>query len=205
MDNYAQHMFTDAVQAEQEALGMRERFQKMYRNRFTEGLDDDTKAFIETRTSFYMATVSETGWPYVQHRGGPIGFLKVQGNDTIAFADYKGNKQLISKGNLAKNDRVSLFLMDYPRRARLKIIGHASMINADDDAALADLLRVTDQDPIERLTTIRVAAFDWDCPKYIEPRYTEAEIQRMVGPRLQALADENAELRAKLDDKENTK
>lgn len=205
MDNYAQHMFTDAVQAEQEALGMRERFQKMYRNRFTEGLDDDTKAFIETRTSFYMATVSETGWPYVQHRGGPIGFLKVQGNDTIAFADYKGNKQLISKGNLAKNDRVSLFLMDYPRRARLKIIGHASMINADDDAALADLLRVTDQDPIERLTTIRVAAFDWNCPKYIEPRYTEAEIQRMVGPRLQALADENAELRAKLDDKENKK
>ena len=184
---------------------MRERFQKMYRNRFTEGLDDDTKAFIETRTSFYMATVSETGWPYVQHRGGPIGFLKVQGNDTIAFADYKGNKQLISKGNLAKNDRVSLFLMDYPRRARLKIIGHASMINADDDAALADLLRVTDQDPIERLTTIRVAAFDWNCPKYIEPRYTEAEIQRMVGPRLQALADENAELRAKLDDKENKK
>ena len=205
MDNYAQHMFTDAVQAEQEALGMRERFQKMYRNRFTEGLDDDTKAFIETRTSFYMATVSETGWPYVQHRGGPIGFLKVQGNDTIAFADYKGNKQLISKGNLAKNDRVSLFLMDYPRRARLKIIGHASMISTDDDAALADLLRVTDQDPIERLTTIRVAAFDWNCPKYIEPRYTEAEIQRMVGPRLQALADENAELRAKLDDKENKK
>ena len=205
MDNYAQHMFTEAVQAEQDALGMRERFQKMYRNRFTDGLDEDTKAFIETRTSFYMATVSETGWPYVQHRGGPIGFLKVQGDDTLAFADYTGNKQLISKGNLTNNDRVSLFLMDYPRRARLKVIGHAKMISADDDPELAARLRVTDQDPIERLMTIRITAFDWNCPKYIEPRYTEAEIQKMIGPRLQELTEENAELRAKLADKENLK
>ncbi len=205
MDNYAQHMFTEAVQAEQDALGMRERFQKMYRNRFTNGLDEDTKAFIETRTSFYMATVSETGWPYVQHRGGPIGFLKVKGDDTLAFADYTGNKQLISKGNLINNDRVSLFLMDYPRRARLKMIGHAKMISADDDPKLAARLRVTDQDPIERLMTIRITAFDWNCPKYIEPRYTEAEIQQMIGPRLQELTEENAGLRAKLADKENMK
>ena len=205
MDNYAQHMFTEAVQAEQDALGMRERFQKMYRNRFTNGLDEDTKAFIETRTSFYMATVSETGWPYVQHRGGPIGFLKVKGDDTLAFADYTGNKQLISKGNLINNDRVSLFLMDYPRRARLKMIGHAKMISADDDPKLAARLRVTDQDPIERLMTIRITALDWNCPKYIEPRYTEAEIQQMIGPRLQELTEENAGLRAKLADKENMK
>lgn len=205
MDNYAQHMFTEAVQAEQDALGMRERFQKMYRNRFTNGLDEDTKAFIETRTSFYMATVSETGWPYVQHRGGPIGFLKVKGDDTLAFADYTGNKQLISKGNLINNDRVSLFLMDYPRRARLKMIGHAKIISADDDPKLAARLRVTDQDPIERLMTIRITAFDWNCPKYIEPRYTEAEIQQMIGPRLQELTEENAGLRAKLADKENMK
>ena len=205
MDNYAQHMFTEAVQAEQDALGMRERFQKMYRNRFTNGLDEDTKAFIETRTSFYMATVSETGWPYVQHRGGPIGFLKVKGDDTLAFADYTGNKQLISKGNLINNDRVSLFLMDYPRRARLKMIGHAKIISADDDPKLAARLRVTDQDPIERLMTIRITALDWNCPKYIEPRYTEAEIQQMIGPRLQELTEENAGLRAKLADKENMK
>ena len=205
MDNYAQHMFTEAVQAEQDALGMRERFQKTYRNRFTNGLDEDTKAFIETRTSFYMATVSETGWPYVQHRGGPIGFLKVKGDDTLAFADYTGNKQLISKGNLINNDRVSLFLMDYPRRARLKMIGHAKIISADDDPKLAARLRVTDQDPIERLMTIRITAFDWNCPKYIEPRYTEAEIQQMIGPRLQELTEENAGLRAKLADKENMK
>lgn len=204
MDNYATHMFTPDVRAEQAKIGVDERFERMYRNRFTKGIDEDAKAFIESRTSFYMATVSQTGWPYVQHRGGPAGFLKVFDADTIAFADYTGNKQLISKGYLAGNDRVSLILMDYPRRARLKMIGHATMVEADTDPDLAQQLAVEGQGPVERLVKIAVTAIDWNCPKYIEPRYTEAEIEAMIGPRLKELAEENVRLRAALSDKETT-
>jgi len=205
MDNYASHMFTEAVQAEQAVLGVRDRFQKVYRNRFTDGFDDDTRAFISTRTSFYMATVGETGWPYIQHRGGPPGFLTLLDDDLLGFADYTGNKQLISKGNLAGNDRVSLFLMDYARKARLKIIGHATMVSAEDDPDLAARLETVGQGPVERLTTIRVVAYDWNCPKYIEPRFTEAEIETMLGPRIQELTDDNARLREQLAAKEPDK
>ena len=202
MDNFAEHMFTEAVRAEQAKIGVDDRFQRMYRNRFTDGIDADVRAFVQSRTSFYMATVSETGWPYVQHRGGPVGFLKVFDTETIAFADYTGNKQLISKGYLSRDDRVSLFLMDYPRRARLKMIGHATMIDAAEAPDLATRLAVEGAGVVERLVTIRVTAFDWNCPKYIEPRFTEAEIEAMLGPRLKALAEENATLRAALTDKE---
>ncbi len=204
MDNYAQHMFTEAVKAEQDRLGVRARFEQMYRNRFTDGLDDEARGFIETRTSFYMATVSETGWPYLQHRGGPTGFLKVLDRETIGFADYTGNKQLISKGNLHGNDRVSLFLMDYPRRARLKLIGHASMVDAAEAPGLAAHLTTDGEGPVERVVSIRITAMDWNCPKYIEPRFTEAEIEAMLGPRLKELTEENARLRAALSDKEDT-
>ena len=203
MQSFADIMFTDAVQAEQAALGVRDRFQKVYRNRFTDGLDDDTRAFIATRSSFYIATVSETGWPYLQHRGGPPGFLTVLDDDLLGFADYSGNKQLISKGNLGGSDRVSLFLMDYARKARLKIIGHAKMVSADDNPDLAARLETVGQGPVERLTTIRVAAFDWNCPKYIEARFTEAEIETMLGPRIKELTDENARLHEMLAEKES--
>ncbi len=203
MDNYASHMFTAAVQAEQEILGVRDRFQKMYRNRFTDGMDEDVQGFIATRTSFYMATVGETGWPYVQHRGGPPGFLKFLDDDILGFADYTGNKQMISKGNLVGDDRVSLFLMDYPRKARLKIIGHAKMVAAEDEPELAARLETVDQGPVERLATIRITAFDWNCPKYIEPRFTESEIEAMLRPRIKELADENARLRKILAEKES--
>ena len=145
----------------------------MSRHRFTGPMDDSTKAFIASRTSIYMATVSETGWPYVQHRGGPVGFLHILENDTIGFADYHGNQQYISKGNLAHDDRVSLFMMDYPTRSRLKLIGHMKMIEAAEDTELAAALTTKGQGPVERLVTIKIAAIDWNCPKYIEPRYTK--------------------------------
>ncbi len=204
MDNFAHHMFTEAVRAEQSKIGVEDRFQQMYRNRFTDGLDADATAFIESRTSFYMATVSQSGWPYVQHRGGPQGFLKVFDAETLGFADYTGNEQFISKGYLSGNDRVSLFLMDYPRRARLKLIGHAKMVDADSDPDLLSRLATENEGPVERLVTIRVTAFDWNCPKYIEPRFTEPEIEAMLGPRLRELTEENARLRAALADKETT-
>ena len=184
MESFGKHMFTPSVQAEQDKLGMRERYAKAYEKRLTGPLPDDAKAFIESRDNFYLATVSETGWPYVQHRGGARGFLKVIAEDTVGFADYTGNKQMISRGNLSGDDRVSLILMDYPNRARLKLIGHMSMMDAADDPDLAKRLATDDDNPVERLATIRLIAMDWNCPKYITPRFTQDEVTALVAPHL---------------------
>jgi predicted pyridoxine 5'-phosphate oxidase superfamily flavin-nucleotide-binding protein len=138
--------------------------------------------FIAARDSFYMASVTETGWPYVQHRGGPAGFLRVLAPDLIGFADVRGNRQMLTTGNVSANDRVALILVDYPQRSRLKIIGHASIVPAAEDPALAASLQVSGMTPAERLVKIKVVAFDWNCPKYITPRYTLAEIEAAMAP-----------------------
>lgn len=199
MDSYADHLFTPNVRAEQDRVGMGERYAKTYQNRLRDPLDEDARAFIETRDTFYMASVTETGWPYVQHRGGPAGFLKVLGPERIGFADYLGNKQFISKGNFTGNDRVSLILMDYPRRARLKLIGHASVEEAADNPALTAQLQTEGAAPAERLVTIDITAMDWNCPKYITPRLTEAEINAALAPKLKPLTDHIADLEARLE------
>ena len=140
--------------------------------------------FIARRDSFYMATVTSDGWPYMQHRGGPVGFLKVLDPQTLGLADFKGNRQLLSTGNLAASDRVSLFLMDYPRRERLKILGHARVLDAREHRDLADQLTPTPdlRGKVERLFLINVVSFDWNCPQYITPRYTEQEVREAVEP-----------------------
>ncbi|MEM9320615.1 MAG: pyridoxamine 5'-phosphate oxidase family protein [Pseudomonadota bacterium] len=199
MESYADLMFTPRVRAEQDTVGMGQRYARTYEHRHRGPLDADTRAFIETRNSFYMATVSETDWPYVQHRGGPAGFLKVLGPERIGFADYPGNKQFISKGNLGASDRVALILMDYPRRARLKLLGHATVMRAADDAELAAQLATEGAAVPERLVTIDLAAMDWNCPKYITPRLTEAEIDAALGPRIKEMADRIEALEARLD------
>lgn len=159
-------------------------------------------AFIGLRNSFYMASVSETGWPYVQHRGGPMGFLKVIDEQTFAFADYRGNRQYITTGNVAADHRVCLFLMDYPNRARLKIYATAETVASDADPDL--LAAVTDETyraRIERIFRIHLKAFDWNCPQHIVPRFTEAEVlagTQTLRNRLAAPEAENAELRAHL-------
>lgn len=166
-------------------------------DRFT----DNERAFIGERDSFYIASVSETGWPYVQHRGGARGFLKVIDDRTMAFADYRGNRQYISTGNFAANDRACLFLMDYPRRARLKIYAHVEKLALDDEQSLAEM--VTDgayRAKLERIFRLKLEAFDWNCPQHITPRFTEDEIAVAVSPlreRLAQLEAENAELRAR--------
>jgi predicted pyridoxine 5'-phosphate oxidase superfamily flavin-nucleotide-binding protein len=148
--------------------------------------------FIAARDSFYMATVSETGWPYIQHRGGRPGFLRIVDPHTLAFADYKGNRQLLSTGNLAANDRVSLFLMDYPRRERLKILGHARV--SDSASELVEQLVEQDLRPlVERLFFIEVISFDWNCPKFITPRYSEAEVEAIISPLKKRIAELEAE------------
>lgn len=198
MDSFADLMFSDAVTAYQKAIGVDEKFAKVYSNRFKGDLGDDEKAYIESRTSFYLATHNADGWPYVQHRGGPAGFLKVIGPTRLGFADYTGNKQFVTRGNLDDDNRVSLFLMDYPRKARLKLLGHATMIDASDDPELVARLAVEGAPEPERLVTIDVAAMDWNCPKYIEPRFTEGEIAAMMGPKIKALHERNQELEAEL-------
>ena len=146
--------------------------------------------FIQARDSFYMATISENGWPYIQHRGGPTGFLRVLDSRTLAFADYRGNRQMLSTGNLAVNDRVALFLMDYPQRTRLKILGHASVRDAQENAELVELLAdPKDRRLVERLFIIKVVGFDWNCPAHITPRYTAAEIEEMIRPLKQRIAE----------------
>jgi len=139
----------------------------------------DEAAFIAARDSFYMATTNADGWPYIQHRGGPAGFLKILGPNLLGFADLKGNRQLLSTGNVDGDDRVALFLMDYPHRERLKILGHARVLDAREHRDLADQLSPAPElrDRIERLFLIQAVSFDWNCPQYITPRYTLAEIE----------------------------
>jgi predicted pyridoxine 5'-phosphate oxidase superfamily flavin-nucleotide-binding protein len=134
-------------------------------------LADEEARFIQARDSFYMATITETGWPYVQHRGGKPGFLHVVGPTELVFADYKGNRQILSTGNLAVNDRFALFLMDYTRRERLKILGHAHVEDAREHPDLVVQFSESEVHRIvERLFFIEVMSFDWNCPKYITPR-----------------------------------
>lgn len=155
--------------------------------------------FIAKRDSFYMATITENGWPYMQHRGGPAGFLKVLGPNQLGFADFGGNRQMLSTGNLSVTDRVTLFLMDYPNQERLKLLGHARMLDAREHPELADQLSPTPElrRQVERLFLIEVIAYDWNCPKYITPRYSVAEIQELVAPLQQRIADLEAALAAK--------
>lgn len=175
-------------------------------NRPSDTLTEDEIAFIASRDSFYMASVSETGWPYVQHRGGKAGFLKVVDQRTLAFADYRGNRQYISAGNFAANDRACLFLMDYVRRARLKIYAYVERLALDADQELTELVSdPTYKGRAERIFRLRLEAFDWNCPQHITPRYTEQQVEQAVAPlreQLQRLETENATLRARLENPE---
>ena len=159
-------------------------------------------AFIAARDSFYLASVSETGWPYVQHRGGPSGFLKLLDDRTLAFADFRGNRQYISLGNVAANDRVAMILMDYPNRRRLKIYGRLSSVALEEDQALADaILAPGYRGRPERVVKVALEAFDWNCPQHITPRFTAAELADALTPeraRLTELEAENRDLRARL-------
>jgi predicted pyridoxine 5'-phosphate oxidase superfamily flavin-nucleotide-binding protein len=167
------------------------------------------REFIARRDNFYMASVSETGWPYVQHRGGPAGFLKVIDDRTLAFADYRGNRQYISTGNVAADDRICLFLMDYPHRARLKVYATTETVGLDADPDL--LAAVTDEAydaRIERIFRIHLRAFDWNCPQHIVPRFTEAEVlagTQTLRDQLLKLETENADLRARLAERDMTR
>jgi uncharacterized protein len=193
---------TPSVRAVQARMGADRIWQDFKGHRQFDRFTENEAAFIAYRDSFYMATVSETGWPYVQHRGGPRGFLKLVDDQTLAFADYRGNRQYISTGNLAADDRACLFLMDYPNRARLKIYTHVETLKLDDDPDLTTLVTMPDyKAKLERIFRLRLKTFDWNCQQHITPRFTEHEIAEALRPlrdRLARLESENAELRARI-------
>jgi len=179
---FAKISFTPDVQAVQTELGSRMAYRAAELGEAEEvALGAAEQAFIAERDSFYQATVSQTGWPYVQHRGGPVGFLKVLDDRTIGYADFSGNRQYISVGNLRGDDRVSLLLMDYPQRRRLKIWGRARAVDERAEPALLAKLESPDfRAPVERGIVIQVEAFDWNCPKYITPRYSQNEVEALL-------------------------
>jgi predicted pyridoxine 5'-phosphate oxidase superfamily flavin-nucleotide-binding protein len=175
---FADIAFTPAVRAMQERMGSRAVYARLDNEAPGAGVLGDAEIdFITARDSFYLATVSETGWPYVQHKGGPPGFVKVLGPRMIGWADFRGNVQYVSDGNLARNDRVSMILVDYANRRRLKLMGHARVVEAAADPALLSRLQDSGyRARVERAIVVDVAAWDWNCPQHITPRYTEEEV-----------------------------
>jgi len=193
-NSFAEITFTPSVKAAQSLYGSRQanRGFELSENAKNE-LTEREAEFIANRDSFYQATVSESGWPYVQHRGGAIGFLKVLDKRTIGFADFRGNVQYLSVGNLNANNRISLILMDYANRRRLKIWGRASIIHESENPELIAQLEVPSyRARVERGIVIHVEAYDWNCPKHITRRYTEAEVAKLIAP----LLEENRQLKA---------
>lgn len=196
--NYVYTLFTDAARAMQAVDGSRPAYARMEEG--ADGTPDAITAkeaeFIAARDSFYIASVTEKGWPYVQHRGGPPGFLRVVPGNRIGFADYRGNRQHVSNSNLIAEPRVSLFLMDYPNRRRLKLLGMARIVTADENAALVASLMPDGYKAVpERAYVIDVIGFDWNCPQHITPRFTEAEMAAAIRP----LTTELNQLRAEVE------
>ncbi|GAA5069841.1 pyridoxamine 5'-phosphate oxidase family protein [Nocardia callitridis] len=203
MGRYAHLAYTDSVRAVQHENGSAAAGARpLLAGDEPELLSDNETAFIQARDGCYLASVSETGWPYLQFRGGPPGFLHVLDERTLGFADVRGNRQYITTGNVRADDRVSLFLMDYARRRRLKIFGRARTLALTEDSALTERLTTTGTEGRpERLMLIRVEGHNWNCPQHITPRYSEAELQVALAPireRITVLEEENARLRAQL-------
>ena len=195
-NRFAEIAFTPAVQAQQVAHGSRDSYLRFSEAEpWNDRLSPKEIEFIGARDGFYLASVGEAGWPYVQFRGGAVGFLRVLDDRTIAWADFRGNRQYVSVGNLSGSDRVSIFLMDYANRRRLKIFGHAETRALGDDDGLASRLAMPGYKAVvERAVVVQVAGFDWNCPQHITPRFTLAEIERATEP----LRDRVAELEARL-------
>jgi predicted pyridoxine 5'-phosphate oxidase superfamily flavin-nucleotide-binding protein len=202
---FAEIAFTNSVKAAQARYGSRDANRRFeLTDHPSHALTATEREFIEARDGFYQATVGENGWPYVQFRGGPVGFLKVLDERTIGYADFRGNRQYISVGNLSADDHIALILMDYPNRARLKIWARAQCFDAADDADLIARLEVANyRARVERAIVATIEAFDWNCPQHITPRFTRSEIEGcIVAPltaRIAELERQNAALRASLE------
>ena len=183
--NFASLAFTDAVKEMQEKAGSRSSYDRMEKEVYAEGLTDSEKAFIAKRDSFYIASIGENNFPYIQHRGGPKGFIKVLDKKRIGFIDFRGNMQYITIGNVATNNNVALIMVDYSKRARLKILAKAEIIELNEDPVMYTLLDLGQYKfKPERMMVFHIEAYDWNCPQHITPRYTVEEIEEaFVGQR----------------------
>lgn len=203
LNNYAEIAFTDSVRAAQEAQGTRRQNERLENSPRGNELGPHEMEFIRQRDGFYLATVSESGYPYIQFRGGAPGFLKVLDTHTLGFADFSGNRQYISLGNLSRNDKAALFLMDYAAQRRLKIFARVERKDAAAAPELIERLAVPGYAAqIERALLFHVEAFDWNCPQHITPRFTVAEVGTLNQPlyeHLEKLEAENRRLQALID------
>ena len=200
--NFPEIAFTDAVKKMQERLGSRLSYARMERDTYIDGLTENEIDFIAQRDSFYMATISENGYPYIQHRGGPKGFVKVLDANRIGFMDFRGNMQYISVGNIATNNNVSLIMVDYPTRARLKILAKAHIVELKDDPPLYDLLDLGEYKyRTERMMVLNIEAYDWNCQQHITPRYTVEDMEGIFASQwnlITKLEEEIKTLKAKI-------
>ena len=198
---FAEIAFTPSVKAAQQRDGSRSNYARNFEGNaevFNDRLGEAEVDFIAAQRSFYMATVSETGWPYLQHRGGPRGFLKVLDDRTLAFADFAGNRQLVSVGNAAVNDRVALLLVDYANRVRLKLLGRLAVTDwAAHDPLATKLIEPGYRARPQRVLTIKVEGFDWNCPQHIPVRIDAEDVQRALDERDARITALEAELAAR--------
>lgn len=194
--HFAEIAFTPTVKKLQDELGSRSSYARMQSvtEPVNQHLTEAEAGFIAARNSVYMATVGETGWPYIQHRGGPNGFMRVLDARTLGFADFRGNRQYVSLGNLSTDNRVSLFFMDYPNRTRLKLFGRARVVEPDDQVTLSRLEMPDYRARIERGFLITVEGFDWNCPQHITPRHSAEEVDLLTAPLLARIAELEAKL-----------
>ena len=194
--NFAEIAFSESVKAQQEKFGSRRSYARMDSLPRGTMLGAAEAAFIQERDSFYLATIGERGYPYVQFRGGPVGFLKTRDPGTLAFADFRGNRQYVSLGNTQRNDKAALILMDYPNRKRLKIFARIETVDASDAPELITQLRDPAYDAVvERAMILHVDAFDWNCPQHILPRFTIDEINQLNTPMYEHIVKIEAEIK----------
>ncbi|WP_110054617.1 pyridoxamine 5'-phosphate oxidase family protein [Chitinophaga sp. S165] len=205
--NYSKLAFTDAIKQLQEKQGSRLAYDRVEKMSYVDGLTDAEIEFIGQRDSFYMASFSENEYPYIQHRGGPKGFIKVIDNSTIGIVDFTGNRQYISVGNISKNAKVSLILVSYPQRARLKIYAEAEIVELDENPELYQLLKPADYKfKPERMMIFKIKAYDWNCQQHITPRFSVPEIEELVAPQKRyiiSLEEEVKRLKEELAKKNN--
>ncbi len=195
--NFAEIAFSDAAKNLQKKHGSRNSYARMEKFSVIDGLTDGEISFIENQNSFYIASTGSNDFPYIQHRGGPKGFLKVLDSKRVGFIDFSGNKQYVSVGNIATNAKVSLIMIDYPRKARLKIYAKAEIIELDKQPELYDLLDLDDYKfRPERMFILNIEAYDWNCPQHITPRYTVDEIEEALIPQQKYIAKLEQEINA---------
>lgn len=188
--NYAQLAFTDAIKKMQEEEGSRSAYDRMEKMSVVDGLTENEVRFIKDRDSFYMASFGENEFPYIQHRGGPAGFIKIIDNKTIGIVDFSGNRQYISTGNISKNENIALIMVSYPQRARLKIYAKAKIVELNENEVLYNLLKPEDYKfRPERMMVFEIQAYDWNCPQHITPRFTSEEVEQALLPQRKYITD----------------